>query len=410
MFGTERIAGLRIRSVIGPNRGYAALMTEPRVIVVGSGPAGVSAAEAYREHNDETPVCIVSTDPALPYTRPPLSKEFLRGATDDVAMHPDEWYAERRIDRINARVDHIDTRGRFVTVDGTRHEYLALVVACGSAPTGLPVPGGERAHQLRSLDDAGRLRTDAAQAESAVVIGAGFIGCEAAASLAMRGVPVTLVAPDDAPQAKRLGHEAGERLRDLVTASGARYVGGVAVEALHDGAVKLDNGVTVDCDLVLAATGVDPQSGIAEAAGLEMAESRVLVGADMRTSAPDVFAAGDVAFAFNPTAGRHLAVEHWQDAVDQGAIAGAVAAGARDQWDAVPGFWTTIGAATVKYHAWGDGYDNARLIDHGDGFTVWYERAGTAVGVLTHNADGDYDLGESLIAGARPLPAGLTSG
>jgi NADPH-dependent 2,4-dienoyl-CoA reductase/sulfur reductase-like enzyme len=215
---------------------------------------------------------------------------------------------------------------------------------------------------------------------------------------------VTLVAPDDAPQAKRLGPEAGERLRELVSASGARYVGGASVEAVREGAVQLNNGVTIDCDLVLAATGVHPQTDIAQAAGLDVEESRIVVGADMRTSAPDVFAAGDAALAFNPTAGRRIAIEHWQDAVDQGTVAGAVAAGNDQQWDGVPGFWTTIGDATVKYHAWGDGYDHTRLIDHGEGFTAWYERDGTTVGVLTYNADDDYDLGESLIKDARPLP------
>jgi len=169
--------------------------------------------------------------------------------------------------------------------------------------------------------------------------------------------------------------------------------------------VQFDNGVTIDCDLVIAATGVRPLSDLAEAAGLDVAGSPTVVGADMRTSADDVFAAGDVALAFNPIARRRIAIEHWQDAVDQGTVAGAVAAEAREEWDGVPGFWTTIGDATVKYHAWGDGYDDARMIDHSGGFTAWYERDGATVGVLTYNADDDYDLGESLIAEARPLPA-----
>ncbi|MFY9918307.1 MAG: FAD/NAD(P)-binding oxidoreductase [Mycobacterium sp.] len=143
--------------------------------------------------------------------------------------------------------------------------------------------------------------------------------------------------------------------------------------------MQLDNGVTIRCDLVLAATGVRPQSGLAEEAGLKIADSRVVVGADMRASAPDVFAAGDVATAFNATADRHISVEHWQDAVDQGEIAGVAAAGMDGQWDGVPGFWTTIGDATVKYHAWGDGYDRVRLIDRDDGFTAWYERDGATV-------------------------------
>ena len=375
------------------------------MVVVGSGPAGVSAAEAFRRHDAQTPVHILTADPALPYARPPLSKEFLRGETDDVLLHPATWYSERRIDIAHARVNHIDADGRFVIADGQRYPYSSLVLACGSAPFPLPVPGGEHVYQLRSLADAQRLRDASSGAESAVVIGAGFIGCEAAASLAQQGVSVTLVAPNATPQDTRLGAEVGERLRSLVTSAGARYVGGVAVDAVSDGAVQLDNGVTIDCDLVLAATGVRPQSGLAEDAGLNTADSRVVVDADMRTSAPDVFAVGDVASAFNATAGRHVTVEHWQDAVDQGEIAGAAAAGADGTWDGVPGFWTTIGDATVKYHAWGDGYDRTRLIDHEDGFTAWYERDGTTVGVLTLNADDDYERGETLIKNAQRLPA-----
>ena len=237
-----------------------------------------------------------------------------------------------------------------------------------------------------------------------MVIGAGFIGCEAAASLAMRGLSVTLVAPDRVPQEKRLGADAGERLLDLVTGTGVRYVGGASVAAIDDDGVRLDDGVTIDCDLVLAATGVTPLGDLAAAAGLQMQDSRIVVGADMRTSAADVYAAGDVTFAFNAAAGRHLAVEHWQDAADHGTVAGAQAAGADATWDAVPGFWSTIGEATIKHHAWGDGYDRSRVIDHDGGFTVWYEEDGTAVGVLTCEADDDYDHGETLIAEGRPIP------
>ncbi|BDX34432.1 pyridine nucleotide-disulfide oxidoreductase [Mycobacterium antarcticum] len=380
-------------------------MSNPGLIVVGSGPAGISAAESYRKHGGSGPVLVLSADGDLPYERPPLSKDFLQGDTDDVALHPAEWFTDRDIDlRHGCPVDAIDTDGHSVTVDGERIPYGALVVALGAGPSPLPVPGGDRALLLRALTDARQLRSAAANATSAVVIGAGFIGCEAAASLAMRGLPVTLVAPDRVPQEKRLGAEAGERLLNLVTSTGVRYVGGASVEAMEGDGVRLDDGVTIACDLVLAATGVSPRSSVAAAAGLQMQDSRIVVGADMRTSATDVYAAGDVTFAFNTVAGRHLAVEHWQDAIDHGTVAGAQAAGAAATWDAVPGFWSTIGDATIKYHAWGDGYDGRRLVDHDDGFTVWYEAGGAAVGVLTYNADDDYDLGETLIAAGRPAP------
>jgi 3-phenylpropionate/trans-cinnamate dioxygenase ferredoxin reductase component len=385
--------------------GYSTVVTDRGVIIVGSGPAGVAAAESYREHDADTPVRILSADGALPYARPPLSKEYLRGETDDVALHPARWFDDRAIDVISgAAVDRLDLAERAVYVGDHSHLFDTLILACGCVPVAPKVPGGQRALLLRSLADAAALRGAADTAASAVVIGSGFIGCEAAASLALRGVAVTLVAPEQLPQEKRLGREAAERLRDLVTDAGARHVGGVAVEEITDAGVRLDDGVTIDCDLVLAATGVEPQSRIAAEAGLQIRDSRIVVGSDMATSKVGVYAAGDVALAHHEAAGRHLAVEHWQDATDQGAIAGACAAGQIARWDGVPGFWTTIGDATVKYHAWGDGYERSRMINHPDGFTVWYESADAVVGVLTHNADHDYELGEKLITERRPAP------
>ncbi len=374
---------------------------------MGSGPAGVAAAESFREHNTDAPVRIFSADVDVPYARPPLSKEYLRGQTDDVALHPAQWFDDRAIQIISgAAVDRLDLAERAIHVGDQRHVFDILILACGAAPVALPVPGGERALLLRSLADAAVLRDAAKTANSAVVIGSGFIGCEAAASLALRHVPVTLVAPEPLPQAKRLGDEAAKRLRDLVARAGARHVGGVSVEEITDAGVRLNNGVTIDCDLVLGATGVTPQSRIAADAGLQVHDSRIVVGSDMSASAPDVYAAGDVALARHEIAGRHLVIEHWQDATDQGAVAGARATGHPMKWDGVPGFWTSIGDATLKYHAWGDGYERSRILDHRDGFTVWYESGDAVVGVLTYNADDDYDLGERLIAERRPAPGG----
>ena len=222
----------------------------------------------------------------------------------------------------------IDLVDQAVLLDGEPMPYGALVLACGASPAPLRVPGGDRALSLRSLADAKRLRAKATDAHAAVVVGAGFIGCEAAASLAMRGVDATLVAPDELPQEKRLGREAGRRLRQLVERTGARYVGGESVAAIDPRGVRLHSGRVIRCDLVLAATGVKPNSDLGRAAGLRIEKSRIVVGPEMRTSAEQVYAAGDVALARNATARRQLAVEHWQDAIDQGAVAGTNAAGA----------------------------------------------------------------------------------
>ena len=380
-------------------------MSDSGLVVIGSGPAGVAAAEAYRERRADAPVRILSADRRRPYARPPLSKEFLRGKTDDTELHPEQWFAERNIElALDSRVQGFDPQQRVVTVDGEPYSYDALVFATGASPVQLPVPGGEHALQLRSLDDATRLRDAAESARAAVVIGAGFIGCEAAASLALRGLSVTLVAPEEVPQQKRLGTEAGRKLAELVEASGARWLGGAGVQRLDETAVYLDNGDVLEADLILAATGVAPNTELAGVAGVPMQDSRIVADEDMSTALPNVYAAGDVALAFNTGAGRRLPIEHWQDAEEQGRVAGATAAGDDAAWSGVPGFWTTIGDTTVKYHAWGDGYQDSRMVEHDDGFTVWYESEDAVVAVLTCNADDDYDLGGELIQAGKPAP------
>lgn len=379
-------------------------MSDEGLIVIGSGPAGVAAAEAYRARRPDAAVRILTADTRPPYQRPPLSKDFLRGESDDVAMEISEPFETV----LNTPVQHIDVHGRVVTAGNVRYGFSALIYAAGASPVPLPVPGGEQALLLRSFDDAQRLRDAASTARSAVVIGAGFIGCEVAASLASRGLTVTVVAPDEMPQQKRLGDEAGRRLKELVESTGARFAGGRSVTSIENGAVHLDDGARLEAELVIAATGVKPNVALAEAAGIPVQDGRIRVESDMSTGVEGVYAAGDVAFAVNADAGRPLTVEHWQDAMNQGAAAGASAAGDETKWSGVPGFWTTIGATDVKYHAWGDGYQRSRLIQRDGGFTVWYESGGATVGVLTCNADDDYDHGEELITAGKPPPVAMT--
>lgn len=379
-------------------------MSNAGLVVIGSGPAGIAAAEAFRKLEADAPIRIITEDPDPPYERPPLSKEFLRGDTDDVALHDAHWFVDRSIEIHRGRVTEIDVVDHALLLGDDRLPYDTLVIATGAQPVPLPVRGRGRALSLRSLADARRLRDAAARARSAVVVGAGFIGCEAAASLAQRGVKVTLVAPEAHPQEPRLGSEVGKRIAGLVSDAGAKYIGGVSVSEIGSDTVTLSNGRTLQFGLLLAATGVRPRIDLAEAADIRTEHGRIRVDQHMACSADNVYAVGDVAFAVNATAGRRIAVEHWQDAIEQGEVAGTRAAARQASWKAVPGFWTDIGDATLKYHAWGDGYDRCRVVDHGDGFTAWYERAGALVGVLTYDRDSDYDLGGRLIAAGRPAP------
>jgi 3-phenylpropionate/trans-cinnamate dioxygenase ferredoxin reductase component len=382
-----------------------------RLVVVGGGPAGLEAARAYREEGGAGEIILVSADEHPPYNRPPLSKDFLRGESDEdgLPLEDGDFYRYYGIKlRLRTRAQALDAARQVVTLsDGGTLGYDRCVLATGATPKPLPVPGadGPRVRYLRSRRQARELRDAAAAARSAVVIGSGFIGCEAAASLARRGVAVTLVSMEEGPQAARLGDAASRILRSWLEKEGIALRLGAKVDALEDGRVDLAGEPAAEGDLILVAGGVEPEASLASAAGLAVQDGRVRVDARMRSSIPTVLAAGDVALAFNAAAGRHLAVEHWGEALAMGKVAGRTAAGAEASWDEVPGFWSTIGDRTLKYAAWGDGFDEASLVDHGGGsFTVWYSRDGVAVGVLTRDADNDYERGQHLIEQGRPVP------
>ncbi len=377
--------------------------------MIGSGPAGLAAARAYREHGGPGPVRIISADVDLPYNRPPLSKDFLRGEIDEdeLALVDADFFTQHDIEvHLGRRALAVDPGARTVFLDGGETlGYQKLVIATGASPIPLTVPGAdaEHVHQLRSLAHARRLRA-AADARSAVVIGSGFIGCEAASSLRHRGLAVTLVTQEAQPHQKRLGDEAANRIARWLTDDDVTLITGAEITAFDEDAnggvvVRMTDHDPVSADIVLVAAGVAPNAELATGIGIGTAQGRIVVDATLRTNHPDVFAAGDVAAAHNATAGRQIPVEHWGDADAMGEIAGTNAAGADVEWDAVPGFWSEIGDHTLKYQAWGDGYDDVRFVSHpGGGFTAWYARGGRVVGVLTSEADEDYERGEKLIA------------
>ncbi len=382
-----------------------------RLLIVGGGPAALSTARAYRDAGGNGDVTILTPELALPYQRPPLSKEFLRGELQDheLPIEDEAWYENHGVDvRIGAEAMTLDPGARTVLLgSGQSLGYDACVLATGAEPAVLPVPGAteEWVLLLRSLATARVLHDRAGQAKTAIVVGTGFIGCEAAASLAMRGVKVTLISDEATPQQARLGEEAGKRIqRWLEHDHEIELILGTGVEAFGEGTVRVD-GDEHRADLILMAAGVTPRAGLAADAHLTTQDGRVKVDEHMRTSAEDVYAVGDVAFAFNPTAGRHLAVEHWGEALNMGEVAGRTIAGADAQWDVAPGFWSTIGTHTLKYAAWGDGFDETRVVERGDdAWAIYYGREGTTVGVLTHECDDDYETGRELVESRAPLP------
>jgi NADPH-dependent 2,4-dienoyl-CoA reductase/sulfur reductase-like enzyme len=391
-------------------------MTRAGLVVVGGGPAAHAAAAAYRDAGGAGAVVLLAAEGRRPYNRPPLSKELLRGELepDGLPLEDPAWYAERDVEVRVGRVATLDLAGdRVLLDDGEERPYDACVLATGAEPVRLPVDGADlpNVHLLRSVEDALALRVAARPGASAVVVGSGFIGCEAAASLRMRGCDVALLSMEPAPQTARLGPEVGARLAGWLEEAGvaARYDASVeGITAIDDRRLRVaaTEGDPLDAHLVLLAAGVRPRSELARDAGLELSDDdEVVVAETMRTAAPRVLACGDCARARHALAGRPLHVEHWGDALAQGEIAGTTAAGGEAAWTTVPGFWSTIGERTLKYAAWGDGFDEVRVREHGDGaFTAWYATDGRCVGVLAHDRDEDYETGRDLIERGAPIP------
>jgi NADPH-dependent 2,4-dienoyl-CoA reductase/sulfur reductase-like enzyme len=378
---------------------YSGNMVAAGFIAIGSGPAGLSAAETFRSKHPKIPVRILTTDLALPYAKPPLSKAYLCGRDAALDLHSAGWFERNNVELVRGiTVDHIDlARREVVTAGGSRYPYWHLVLACGAFPVPLSIPGAEAALPLRSFADAVVLRMAARGADSAVVIGAGLIGCEAAAGLAGRGVPTTMVAAEPVPLQRRFGDRVGERVAKILSDNGVRFIGSTTVTDIDDTHVHLDSGATVEGDVVVSATGVRPDPHLAAQAGLVTDDGRIVVDEHMHTSALNVYAAGDVALAYNVTAGRRIRAEHWRDAAQQGRIAGLSAAGHPAAWRTMPEFSCTIGESTLVYRGWGVDYDDSQLVDNRDGFTAYYRANGDLVGVLTANLGG----GTSSTAPAR---------
>jgi 3-phenylpropionate/trans-cinnamate dioxygenase ferredoxin reductase component len=386
-------------------------MGAEQIVIVGAGPAGLSTARAYREHGGRGRLALVGEEPLPPYERPPLSKEFLRGELkeEELQIERAEWFEEHEVELylgVPAQALEL-ARGVVVLDDGRELRADAVVLATGSQPIRPPVPGAEHedALTLRRLSDSRAIAVRARAGGEVIVIGSGFIGCEVAGSLAALGVRTTLVSEEHLPQENRLGGEAAERIAGWLEQAGVTLIGGASVAALEQGrVVVLEDGRRLVGASVVLATGVRPRSELGARAGLTAKGEAIPVDAGMRSSDPAILAVGDVALAHNTGAGRAIRVEHWGDALAHGKVAGRTLAGLEAKWDKVPGFWSTIGEHTLKYAAWGDGYDELRFFEHGDGaFTVSYARDGATVGVLTHNRDEDYEHARKRVVAGDAL-------
>jgi 3-phenylpropionate/trans-cinnamate dioxygenase ferredoxin reductase subunit len=381
------------------------------LLVVGGGPAGLSAARSYRDAGGRGAVAIVTDEHRMPYQRPPLTKGLLRGDSTeaDLPLEDDSWLQANDVALISGRAVRLDPDAHTVTLSGGRELlYRQCVLATGAEPTRLPIPGADdpSVRVVRALDHVRELQARLGKGESVVVIGSGFIGCEIAASLRMRGHRVQLVSDETAPNVERLGEQPASAIGDWLEEQGVSLHLCTEVDRIErtERALEVVAGeLRVGGEVIVMATGVAPRGELAAGAGIELFDGAIPVSAAMRSAAAGLFAAGDVCRAENIAAGRPLRVEHWGDALRHGEIAGAVAAGQDVRWAEVPGFWSTIGTRTLKYAAWGDGHDEIRFSSHpGGGFTAWYGAGGRIVGVLTHESDEDYEAGQKLIGEGAP--------
>ncbi|MFG1945806.1 NAD(P)/FAD-dependent oxidoreductase [Nonomuraea sp. NPDC048826] len=307
-------------------------------VIAGGGLAAAKAAAALREQGYDGPLVLVGAEPHLPYERPPLSKSYLQGKSerDKIFVHDAGWYDEHHVDlRLGVEVTEIDRAAHEVVLStGERLGYAKLLLATGATPRRLP---GDALY-LRSVDDSERIRDVLAGASRVAIIGAGWIGLEVAAAARLAGVEVTVLEADSQPLLRVLGSRLGSSFADLHREHGVDLRLGVKVEAIGGG-VRLADGTHVQADAVIAGIGVRPDTRLAAAAGLEV-DDGVLVDASLRTSDPDIFAAGDVARAHHPLLGAHIRVEHWANALNQPAVAAGAMLGRDVSYDRLPYFYT----------------------------------------------------------------------
>jgi NADPH-dependent 2,4-dienoyl-CoA reductase/sulfur reductase-like enzyme len=335
-------------------------MAVENIAIVGGGLAGATAAKTLRVEGFEGPVTLLAEEAQAPYLRPPLSKEYLLGkdGEDALPVVPAGWYGENDVDlRLGAPVTGLDTAARTVTLgDGSRLPYSGLLLATGARPRSIPLPGSslDGVMTFRTLDDSRRLR-DALSAggRNVVMVGSGWIGMELAAAANSYGNSVTLLGLEQVPLAAAIGPELGAFFRSLHESRGVRFRLPASAAAITgvDGrvtGVRTDAGEILAADLVVIAVGVVPETSLAAAAGIAL-DNGILTDASLRTSAPGVFAAGDVANALHPFTGGHHRSEHWSNALNGGKVAGRAMLGREAVLDTIPYFYTDQYDVSMEY-------------------------------------------------------------
>jgi 3-phenylpropionate/trans-cinnamate dioxygenase ferredoxin reductase subunit len=376
------------------------------MVIVGGGLAAGTAAQTLREEGYEGDVTVIAAEPHTPYQRPPLSKGYLKGdeGLDAVILHPDDWYREQRIEvRQSTTADAIDVDAHTVTLsDGTALGYDKLLLATGSSPRQLPIPGHDLTgvHMLRTLADSDALKAElSGGGKKLVLIGSGWIGMEVAATAKQLGNQVTILERDPVPLAIALGEEMGNVFRRLHEENGIDLRTSVNVERITgdtraEGVVV--DGQTVPADLVLIGVGAIPNTKLAEDAGIAT-ERGILTDASLRTSAADVYAAGDVANAMHPVIGERLRSEHWANALNSGPVAARAMLGKDVQHDMIPYFYSDQFDLGMELSGYPGPMKGAQLVVRGDKdkreFIVFWVQGKRVVGGMNVNV---WDVNETV--------------
>lgn len=392
---------------------------ERTFVIIGAGLTGARAADTLRAEGFTGRVVLLGEEPVRPYDRVPLSKQYLRSQPGghQLFVHDQDYYAEHDIElRLDTRATSIDVTGQQVVLEsGELLGYNRLLLATGSELRKLDLPGSDLpgVHYLRRMSDADSLRDAIATAKRIVVVGAGFIGCEVAASAREMGIEVALVGLADLPMERALGPETAAFYRDVHAAHGVELHLGVEVTAFRGGSaveeVVLSDGQVLAADAVIVGIGVQPRVELASSAGITV-DNGIATDEHLATNVPGIFAAGDVANALHPFLGSRLRLEHWSSALEQGPVAARNMLGITTVYDRVPFFFTD------QYDVWMEytGYaaDGADVVFRGDPaageYIAFWLREGKLVAGMNVNIKGVPDTIAALVASGRTLdPAAL---
>jgi NADPH-dependent 2,4-dienoyl-CoA reductase/sulfur reductase-like enzyme len=336
------------------------------VVIVGGGAAALAAADMLRREGYAGPVTLISADSDAPVDRPNLSKDYLAGEAQEdwMPLWPPETYTQRRVDLVlGRRVSSIDPRSKSVLLDdGSRREFGALLIATGADPVQLTIPGADpsQVFYLRSFANSRAIVERARTAKRVAVVGASFIGLEVAASLRARNVDVDVIGPGSVPLERVLGAEVGRFVQSLHESHGVVFHLGETVKSVAGRSVTLSGGATIDADFIVVGAGVQPATALAEQAGLAL-DRGIAVNEYLETSAPGIFAAGDVARWPDPHTGARIRVEHWVVAERQGQTAARNILGRRERFDAVPFFWSQHYDVEIKYIGHAERWDSVQI-------------------------------------------------